>query len=144
MPRKKNINCMFCGRSVADGAQLVPAPGGDTAVCIDCVEAIQHHRAFKKLQQSLLNTLATYVPCDGGIVALATYLVDFVDEHYAALSTVHIIVGGLQKACKQAFYILAHISGLRQNRSVHNSERHVEQTGNSFGKQSLTSPSHGT
>lgn len=31
---------MFCGRTLDQGAQLVPSPSGDAAVCIDCVEAI--------------------------------------------------------------------------------------------------------
>lgn len=43
MPRKRNtLCCMFCGRGVEQGAQLVPSPAGDNAVCTDCVEAIHH------------------------------------------------------------------------------------------------------
>lgn len=42
MARKKNISCMFCGRTIEQGAQLVPSPTGDAAVCIDCVEAIHN------------------------------------------------------------------------------------------------------
>ena len=42
MARKKTLCCMFCGRTPDMGAQLVPSPTGDNAVCIDCVEAIHN------------------------------------------------------------------------------------------------------
>ena len=57
-----------------------------------------HHRSFEQLQQSLLHTLATHVARDAGIVTLAGYLVDLVDEDDTTLSCLHIIVCHLQQA----------------------------------------------
>ncbi len=37
MAPKKQIRCGFCGRSEKDGADLIPGPGGDVAICVDCV-----------------------------------------------------------------------------------------------------------
>ncbi len=78
MPRKKNINCMFCGRSVADGAQLVPAPGGDTAVCIDCVEAIHN-----MLDGNEADARAVGKPMEGSLaeVPKPSEIKDFLDRY---------------------------------------------------------------
>lgn len=35
-PRKQRC-CSFCGRSEKDGADLIPGPSGDVAICVDCV-----------------------------------------------------------------------------------------------------------
>lgn len=62
MAKKKQICCMFCGRTVGDGAQLVPSPAGDTAVCVDCVEAIHH-----MVEGSEADAHATGKPMDGSL-----------------------------------------------------------------------------
>ena len=41
--------------------------------------------ALEELQESLLDTLTTHIPGDGGVVALAGELVDLVDEDDPAL-----------------------------------------------------------
>lgn len=45
------------------------------------------------LQKRLLNALAAYVACDGGILAASGNLVDLVDVDYAALSRFDIVIG---------------------------------------------------
>lgn len=53
---------MFCGRTVEQGAQLVPSPAGDSAVCIDCVEAIHH-----MMEGNEADACATGRPMDGSL-----------------------------------------------------------------------------
>ena len=40
MAKKRTIapHCSFCGRTEADGATLLPSPGEDACICIDCIE----------------------------------------------------------------------------------------------------------
>lgn len=41
-PRKQLRCCSFCGRSEKDGADLIPGPAGDVAICVDCVCTINN------------------------------------------------------------------------------------------------------
>ena len=41
MAKKKvpmHIHCSFCGRTEADGATILPSPGEDAGICLDCLE----------------------------------------------------------------------------------------------------------
>ena len=96
-----------------------------------------HHRTFEQFEQALLDALAAHVAGDGGIVALAGNLVDFVDEHDAALGALHVIVGHLQEAGQDAFYIFAHVAGLGKHRGIDNGEGHIEEAGNGAGQKGL-------
>lgn len=69
-----------------------------------------YYGAFKQLEQALLHTFAGYVACDRRVVAFAGYFVNFVNEDYAALCFVYIVVGSLQQSGEQAFYIFAYIT----------------------------------
>lgn len=61
MARTKKICCMFCGRTVDQGAQLVPSPNSDAAVCTDCVEAIHD------MMRDMDGTQATGKPMQGNL-----------------------------------------------------------------------------
>lgn len=37
-PRSKQPYCNFCGRTEAQGAQLIPSPVSDAYICVDCIE----------------------------------------------------------------------------------------------------------
>ncbi|MEZ3525430.1 MAG: ATP-dependent Clp protease ATP-binding subunit ClpX [Muribaculaceae bacterium] len=78
MPRKKTISCIFCGRTVDQGAQLVPSPAGDAAVCIDCVEAIHG-----MIEGNEADARATGRPMDGNIadVPKPKEIKDFLDRY---------------------------------------------------------------
>ena len=65
--------------------------------------------AFKNFQQSLLNTLARYIACNGRVFALAGNFIDFIDVYNAFLCALNIIVAGLQKLEQNVFNILAEI-----------------------------------
>ena len=54
-------------------------------------------RTLEDLQQRLLHALAGNVACDGGVLALAGYLVDLVDVNDAVLGFFHVEVRGLQQ-----------------------------------------------
>ena len=95
------------------------------------------NRAFKEFEQTLLHSLAGDVAGNRGIVPLAGYFVDFVDEDYSALRFFDIVVGYLEQARQQALDILAYISGLGKHRRVDDCERNVEHFGDSLGKKCL-------
>lgn len=38
MAKKTTPHCSFCGRTAAQGAQLLPAPDGSAYICVDCIE----------------------------------------------------------------------------------------------------------
>ena len=99
-----------------------------------------YHRAFKKLEEALLNAFAAHVAGYRRIVTFAGNLVDLVDEYYTALCMLHIVVGNLQQPCKQALYILAHIACLCKHRGVDYGERHIEYLGYSACYQSFAVP----
>ena len=95
------------------------------------------HRSLEQFQQSLLHTLTANVAGNGGVVALAGNLVDFIDEDNAALGSLHIVVGHLQQTAQDALHVLAHIAGLGEHRRIDNGERHVEQLRNGTCHQGL-------
>ncbi len=97
-----------------------------------------NNRAFEKFEQALLHTFAADVAGDGGVVALAGYLVDLVDKHDALFSLLYVIVGSLEQTCEQTLYIFAHIAGLGEHCGVDNCERHVEHLGYSAGNEGFT------
>ena len=88
-----------------------------------------HHGALKKFEHRLLNSLATHIAGDGGVVALACNLVDLIDKHNSALGCLHVIVSHLQKARQYALDVLAHIACLGEHRGIDNGERHIEKFG---------------
>ncbi|MDE6269296.1 MAG: ATP-dependent Clp protease ATP-binding subunit ClpX [Muribaculaceae bacterium] len=61
MAKGKKLACMFCGRSVDMGVDLVPSPAGDAAVCIDCVETIHN------MMSNVADSHATGKPMDGNL-----------------------------------------------------------------------------
>lgn len=78
MVRRKTLSCMFCGRTQAVGATLVPSPAGDTAVCVDCVEAIHH-----MVEDSENNAAATGKPMDAELseVPRPKEIKEFLDQY---------------------------------------------------------------
>ena len=84
-----------------------------------------------------MHTLAAHVAGYGGVVALASNFVNFVDEDNAALGLLYIVVGLLQQAGQDAFDVLAHVASLREHSGVHNGEGHIEQFGNGSSQKGL-------
>ena len=78
MARKKSLSCMFCGRTPAQGATLVPSPAGDSAVCVDCVEAIHH-----MVEDHENDAKATGKPMEGELSAVPRpkEIKDFLDQY---------------------------------------------------------------
>ncbi|MDE6285902.1 MAG: ATP-dependent Clp protease ATP-binding subunit ClpX [Muribaculaceae bacterium] len=78
MVRKKTLSCMFCGRTPAQGATLVPSPAGDSAVCVDCVEAIHH-----MVEDHENDAKATGKPMDGELseVPRPKEIKEFLDQY---------------------------------------------------------------
>ena len=93
---------------------------------------------LQQLEQSLLHTLTTHVTGDGGIVALASYLVDFIYKDDTTLGCSHIIVGHLQQTREDTLHVLAHIASLSKYSGIDNGKRHIEQLGDSTCQQSLS------
>ena len=79
------------------------------------------------LQKRLLNALAAYVACDGGILAASGNLVDLVDVDYAALSRFDIVIGSLNESQQNVLNVLADISRLGQRCCVRDCERNIQQ-----------------
>ena len=94
-----------------------------------------HLGALKELEQGLLHALARHVAGDGRVVALASNLVDFVDEHDSALGVSHVVVGGLQKAGEDALNVFAHVAGLGEHGRVDDGERNLQHARNRAGQQ---------
>ena len=93
--------------------------------------------ALRDLEKGLLNALARHIAGDGGVVALAGDLVDLVDADDAALSCLHIAVGGLKKPQEDVLHILADIPRLGQRRGVGDSEGDLEIAGEGLGQKGL-------
>ena len=95
--------------------------------------------AFQQLQQGLLYALAAHVARDTGVVAFAGNFIDFVDVHNAALGRFQIIISCLQQAGEDAFYVFAHIAGLRQYGRIGNAEGHLQDFGQHTGQEGFAS-----
>ena len=98
----------------------------------------EHSRAFQKLKQSLLHTLAADIAGDRGVVALTGNLVDLIDKDYTLFGTLHVIVAILEQSCQKRLDILAYISGLCEDRGVDYCEGNIEKTSYTLGKQCLS------
>ena len=98
-----------------------------------------HDTALKQFEQGLLDSFPRHIPCDGGIVALPRYLVDLINEDYAPLRKIHIIVSLLENSGQYALHILPHITGFSEDRGIHNSERNIKKSCYSLGHQCLAS-----
>ena len=92
-----------------------------------------HHIPFKELKHGLLHPLSGNIPRDGRVVALAGDLVNLVYEDYSSFGQCHIIVSFLQKPCQDTLDIFSDISGLCEDRGIHNGERYIQQLGYSLG-----------
>ena len=91
--------------------------------------------AFKNFQQSLLNTLARYIACNGRVFALAGNFIDLIDVYNALLCALNIIVAGLQKLEQNVFNILADITRFRECGCIRNGKRNVKHLCKRFRKQ---------
>src|SRR6478736_224653 len=94
-------------------------------------------RALEDLQQRLLHSLAGDVPGDGGVLALARNLVDFVDVDDALFGLLDVVVGGLDELEQDVLDVLAHVTGFGQGRGVGDGERDVQAPGKGLGQVGL-------
>ena len=85
------------------------------------------------LQQSLLDTLARYVPGDGGVLALTGDLVDLIHIDDAVLRQLHIVVRCLEETQENILHIVANIARLSEGGGVGNSKRNLENPGQGLG-----------
>ena len=95
------------------------------------------YRALKDFQQRLLYALTAHVPRDGGILALAGNLIDFVDIDNAPLCQLNVEVCRLNQSQEDVFHILAHIARLGEAGCVRNGEGHVEDLRQRLRKEGL-------
>src|SRR3712207_1504272 len=94
-------------------------------------------RTFQDLQEGLLHALAGDVAGYGGVVALASDLVDLVYVDDAGLGLLHVEVGGLYELEEDVLDVLADVSGLGKGGGVRNGEGDVEDPGERLGEQRL-------
>ena len=106
---------------------LAPALGRNIRLC-----------AFDDLEQGLLHAFAGDVARDGGAIALAGNLVDFVNINDALAGGFQIIVRILEQLHQDVFHVFAHIASFREGRGVGNGKGHAQNAGQSFGKQGFT------
>jgi len=95
------------------------------------------HRTFDNLEQRLLHAFARHIARDRRVFALARDLVDFVDEHNAALGFFDIVIALSQELGDDVLDILAHIPGLCQRGRISDHERHIEHLGQRLRQISL-------
>src|SRR5262249_23269452 len=95
------------------------------------------HGAFDDFQKRLLHSFARDISSDGGVLALAGDLVDFIDVNNAPLGSLDVMVGRLQKIDDDVFDVLANVSSLRQTSGVGNGEGHVENSRQGLSKERL-------
>ena len=84
--------------------------------------------ALDYFQQRLLDALTAYISCNGGVLAAAGYLVNFVNVDYAALSRLDIVIGSLHEPQQHVLNVLSDIARLRKRCGVRDSERHIQQS----------------
>src|SRR6516225_1855646 len=92
---------------------------------------------FSSPEKAPPHALARDVAGDGGVVGLATDLVDLVDIDDAALGPLDIVVGGLQQLQDDVLDILADIARFGQRRRIGHGEGHVDDTRQGLGEQRL-------
>ena len=93
------------------------------------------HRAFQDFQQRLLHAFAAYVPGDGGVLALAGDLVDFINVDDAPLRLLNVIIRVLNQPQEDVLHILANVARFRQAGGVGNGKGHVEDLGQGLGQE---------
>lgn len=96
--------------------------------------------AFDDLQESLLNTFARDVTRDARVVALAADLVDFVDVHDAALRSLDVVIGVLQKLHDDVFDVFTDITRFGQRRRIGDGERNVDDLRQRLREQGFSGP----
>ena len=62
--------------------------------------------------------LSRNIPCDRGVLILATDLIDLVYINDSQLATLHVAVGGLQQLQDDVLYILAHVAAFGEGSRV--------------------------
>src|SRR5680860_996632 len=65
--------------------------------------------ALQDLEQRLLHTLTRHIACDGGIVGLPGDLVHVINEYYAGLCLLDVVVSGLDELEKDVLNVFAHV-----------------------------------
>ena len=93
--------------------------------------------AFDDLQQGLLHPFARHVAGDGGAVALAGDLVDFIDVDDALGRRLDVVVGILEQLDEDVFHVFAHVAGFGQGGCVGDGEGHLQHAGQGFRQQGL-------
>ena len=82
--------------------------------------------SFEEFEHALLHALTADVARDGGVVALAGYLVYLVDEDNAALGGFDVEIGHLEQAREDAFDVFAHITRFGEDSGIHDGEGHLQ------------------
>ncbi len=82
--------------------------------------------SFEDLQQGLLHTFAGDIPGDGGVLALARNLVDFVDVDDALFGLFDVVVRRLNELEEDVLHVLTHVAGLGERGGIGNGERNVQ------------------
>jgi len=92
-----------------------------------------NHGTFQQFQQALLYTFPGNIAGYGRIVAFPGNFIQFINKNNATFGFFHIVVCGLEQSGKDAFNILAHITGLCKYGGVHYGQGYIEHPGYCFG-----------
>ena len=96
-----------------------------------------NYTAFEQFEERLLYTFTAHVARDARIIAFASNLIDFVDEHDTTFSLRKIVITFLQQTREERLHIFSHITSLRQHGGINDGKRHFEHLGDGLGEEGL-------
>ena len=93
------------------------------------------HRAFKHLQQRLLNTFTAHIARDRDVAAGFADLVDLIDVDDPALRGLQIVIRILQKLEQDVFDVFTDVPGFGERGGIADGEWHIQNPRQRFGQQ---------
>ena len=90
------------------------------------------------LEERLLHAFAGDISCDGDVLALFRYFVNFIDVNNTELRSVDVIIRRLDQFQKDILNILADISRFRESRRIGDRERNIDDLGQCLGQIGLS------
>jgi len=91
-------------------------------------------RTLNKLKQRLLNAFAGHIAGYRLVFAFTSYLVNFINKNNSALCAIEIVIGGLEQFREDVFNIFAHIASFCESGGIRQSQRYIQQIGESLGQ----------
>ena len=90
------------------------------------------------LQKCLLHTFAGDISCDGDVLTFLRYFIDFIDINDTELSSLDVVVSGLDQLKKDILNVLAYITRFCESRRIGDRERDIDNLGQCLGKIGLS------